>query len=76
MMGQFFFSAKIDNERTLFLAPLTERRKQNATEVIENTDDYFLYEKRGQGDDAEIEIIARVDSDEAALRLKDILNLD
>lgn len=75
-MGLFFFSAKIDEERTLFLAPLTERRKQHAGQRLDETSGYFLYEMHGQGDEAEIEIIARIDDDEAALRLKEILKLE
>lgn len=75
-MGQYFFSSTLGDDRTLFLAPLTERRKQHAGIPIEDTSGYFLFEKHGRGDDAEIKIIARIDSEDAVLRLKDILNLD
>jgi hypothetical protein len=36
---------------------------------------YFLFEKRGKGDNAGIEIIAHVVSDEAALRLREMFDM-
>jgi hypothetical protein len=74
-MEAYFFSAALDEERTLFLAPLTERRRQRACSELEDASGYFLFEKRGCGDDADIEILARVESDDAALRLRELLRL-
>lgn len=75
-MMQFYFSATLDDQRTLCLAPLTDRMASMCSEEVADTSGYFLFEKRGNGDNANIEIIARVDSDEAALRLRELLKLD
>lgn len=47
-----------------------------ASTEIADSSGYFLFEKRGSGEQAEIEIIARVESEEAAFRLRELLNLD
>lgn len=75
-MAQFYFSAALDDETTLCVAPLTERRRSMASTEIADSSGYFLFEKRGSGEQAEVEIIARVESEEAAFRLRDLLNLD
>jgi len=36
---------------------------------------YFLFETLGNGSDAEIEIIAQIETDEAVMRLSELLNL-
>lgn len=75
-MAQFYFSAALDADTTLCLAPLTERRRSMAVADVTDGSGYFLFEKRGTGDQAAVEIIARVESEEAAFRLRELLNLD
>lgn len=75
-MAQLYFSAQLDGETTLCLAPLTERRRNMASTEITDPSGYFLFEKKGPGEHAEVEIIARVESEEAALRLRELLRLD
>lgn len=75
-MEGFYFSAPIDDERTLCLAPMTDRRLAMATEEIRDASGYFLYELNGSGESARVEIIARIVSEDAAYRLRDMLNLE
>jgi hypothetical protein len=74
-MAEFYFTVNLDNERTLYLAPLTDRRIAMAGIDVGDTSGYFLFEKCGTGDLASIEVIARVLTEDAALRLRDMLNM-
>jgi hypothetical protein len=75
-MDGFYFSVNLDNERTLCLSPLTERRLSMATEQIQDSSGHFLYEKCGSGEDARIEVLAQVVSDEAIFMLRKFFNMD
>jgi len=74
-MEDFYFSVNLDGERTLCLAPLTDRRISMADQEIADPSGHFLYEKHGSGETAKIEIIARVTSPEAVWRLRDMFNM-
>jgi hypothetical protein len=74
-MAEYYFSAKVDSETTLCIAPLTSKRIELSGQEVENPSGYFLYQTRGGGEPGEVEIIARLESEEAALRLKDMLAL-
>jgi hypothetical protein len=74
-MEAFYFSVALDSERTLCLAPLTDRRMAMSGQEIADPSGYFLFEKRGSGEAADIEIIAQVLSEDAALRLRDVLGM-
>lgn len=73
-MAEFYFSVNIDNDRTLCVAPLTERKIALSGEEIDDPSGYFLFELSAS-DDSVIEIIARVQSEEAAFRLRDMFNM-
>ena len=73
-MEGFYFTVKLDDERTLYLAPLTNRHLA-AAEPLDNIDGYFLFEQRGAGDFADIRIIAHVPTDDGALRLRHMLGM-
>jgi hypothetical protein len=74
-MAEYYFSARIDSDTTLCIAPLTDRRIELSGEDIEDTSGYFLYELKGGGEPNEVRIIARLASEEAAFELKDMLSL-
>ena len=44
-MAEHYFSTNIDNETTLCIAPLTNRRLAMSGQEISDTSGYFLYEK-------------------------------
>ena len=73
-MLNFYFSANLDNDRTLCLAPLCERFLAASGQEITDPGGYFLYERRASDPDS-VRIIAQVVSDEAALELRGMLNL-
>jgi hypothetical protein len=74
-MAEYYFSVILDSERTLCLAPLTDRRLAMSGQDIDDASGYFLYEKRGTGELAEIEILARALSEEAAERLRAMFSM-
>lgn len=55
---------------------MTDRRLSMAAQDVPDTSGYFLYELIGTGETARVEIIARVISDEAIHRLREMLRLD
>ncbi len=74
-MGQFYFSVNIDGNRTLCLSPLTDRLISLCEQEINDASGYFLYERRTRGDIVDIEVIAHVLSDDAAMRLREAFNM-
>lgn len=74
-MSEYYFSAQIDRDTTLCIAPITRKRIELSGQQIDDPSGYFLYQTRGGGEPSDVEIIARLDSEEAALRLKDMLSL-
>lgn len=74
-MAQFYFSVNLNNDRTLCLAPLTERKLALAAEEIDDPSGYFLYEECASNQLARIEIIAKVTSEDAVLKLRDMFNM-
>jgi len=74
-VNNYYFSAPQGNSRTLHIAPLTDWRIEASGQEISDRSGYFLYETRPDGSLDDINIIAQVLSEEAALRLKDLLGL-
>lgn len=74
-MPEYYFSAQTDSETTLCIAPLTDKRIELSGEEIEDASGYFLYETKGGPEPGEVRIIARLTSEEAAFRLRDMLAL-
>ena len=74
MDGSFYFSAILDAETKLFLAELTDEEAIAAGRDAGAGGGYFLYEKSLQHPQ-EINILARVESDEAAFALSRMLNM-
>jgi len=74
-MSEFYFSRQLDETRTLCVAPLSDRRIEASGQDVPNPSGYFLFETRGTDESAEVQIIAQVVSQEAALRLRDLLKM-
>jgi hypothetical protein len=74
-MSEFFFSVALDKSRTLCVAPLTDQCITNSGQELNDISGYFLFEKSGTGDRAEIEILAQATSEEAAFRLRQLLRM-
>jgi hypothetical protein len=73
--ANFYMSRSCGGGSVLGLSMLTTRRAAAAGLSQSDSNGYFLYEAKAC-DPESIEIIARVASDEAALRLKELLGLD
>ena len=44
-MAQYYFSAQLDNDRAIFIAPISDIDLDLAGEVVEDSSGYFLYER-------------------------------
>jgi hypothetical protein len=75
IMDEYYFTARIDESRTLCLAPLTNRRIEHADIQPEDTSGLFLYEQTGTGENAAIKILAHVASEESAFQLRDMFKM-
>ena len=74
-MTQYYFSVKIDSDTTLCIAPITDKRVDLSGQEIEDRSGYFLFQTKGNGEPGDVEIIAKLTSEEAALRLREMLSL-
>jgi hypothetical protein len=74
-MEEFYFSVNLDSERTLCLAPLTDRKITLSGQEIADTSGHFLFEQHGSGESVHIEIIAQVVSVDAVMRLRDMFRM-
>lgn len=74
-MDQFYFSVSVGENKELCLAPLTNRRIMMAKDEVFDASGYFLFEKKGVGESAEVSIIARAVSEEAAFQLRDMFKM-
>ena len=75
-MAQFYFSVNIDNDRTLCVAPLTDRKIMLSGQEVPDPGGYFLFERRGSEEFGRVEIIAQAISEEAAFRLRDMFSME
>jgi hypothetical protein len=74
-MSDYYFSAKVDDDTTICIAPITDRRIELSGEKVDDKSGYFLFETKGGAEPSEVQILARLTSEEAALRLKRMLAL-
>lgn len=74
-MSDYFFSVSLDGAKSLFLAPLVDQDLELAGQQISDTSGYFLFEKTGRGEGAQLEILAQAVSEEAALRLRELFKM-
>lgn len=75
-MDEFYFSVNLDNDRTLCLAPLTDRRIAMSGQEVMDPSGYFLFEQQPSDEHGGVRIIAQVFSDDAVERLRDMLKMD
>lgn len=74
-MDEYYFSVSLGADRTLFLAPLTNRRIEMSGQDVPDPSGYFLFEQQGAGETASVEIIAQIVSEEAALKLRELFSM-
>lgn len=71
-----YFSTQRDDGTKIYLCPLSSRRQASLAVPIEDASGYFLFEERVNGSFVEIEILARVDTDDAAMKLSRIFGMN
>ncbi len=74
-MEEFYFSTSVSNDITLCISPLTDERAA-AAGILDDAIGYFLYERRMSGSEHDIAVIARIQSEDAAFRLSQILGME
>jgi hypothetical protein len=74
-MAQYYFSAQLDNDRALFIAPISDVDLEMSGEIVTDASGYFLYERCYSSPDAPITLLARLHSEEAAFQMSRMLNL-
>nr|WP_321360253.1 hypothetical protein [uncultured Hyphomonas sp.] len=71
----FYFSKQLGDDRLLCLAPLTNRLQAVADVQPDNCSGYFLFEQFGIELCKQIRILAQVHTDDAAMELKEMMQL-
>jgi hypothetical protein len=74
-MDDLYLTVNTEEGTTLCLAPLSDRQISMATQEVADASGYFLFERHGSGEMERIEILAHLVSDEAADRMRVMLNL-
>jgi hypothetical protein len=74
-MADFYFSTNLSNEVTLCIAPLTSGRAI-ANGLGAEESGYFLYEKNHSESSDNVAVIAHIKSEEAAMRLSQLLGME
>lgn len=73
-MAMSYYSANIDNDQSIIISPLTNLQANAAGINPDNAGGYYLYYK-SQSSPEDVEVLARVQSEEAAFRLSRLLKL-
>jgi hypothetical protein len=74
-VDEIYLGVQLDEDRVLCVAPLTNRNIELSGQDIEDKSGYFLFEKRGRDETQDVEILAHLISEEAALRMARMLNM-
>jgi len=74
-MSEYYLSAPLDNETTICVAPLSDRRLEMSGEELADKSGYFLYTVRHTTQPETVNILARIHSEEAVWHLKDMFGL-
>jgi hypothetical protein len=75
MADPYYFSANLDNNRALCIAPLSNRRIEGCPERLNDVSGYFLFETNRATEPQSTKILARLVSEEAAFELSEMLNM-
>jgi len=75
-MSELYFSTDLTNERILCISTLTDRGAAAAGDEIDTPLGYFLYEISCDHDPDHISVLARLPSEEAVMRLRELLRME
>jgi hypothetical protein len=74
-MARYYFSAQVDNDLALFIAPLSDVDIELSGESVEDASGYFLYRRCYATTGSPVTVLARLHSEEAAFEMSRLLNL-
>jgi len=74
-MDGFYLSRRLDDDRLLCVAPLSNRNIALSGQEVDDPSGYFLFEKCGSDDAYDVTILAHLVSEEAALRMGMMLKM-
>ena len=74
-MGPFYFSVNIDNAITLSIAPITDERIVQSGQELADTSGYFLVQTDSSQTPNDVRIMAHILSEDAALEISSMLNM-
>lgn len=74
-MDDLYLTAKTESGSELCISQLTNRQIALSGQALGDRDGYFLFERLGSGEEASINIIARLTSEDAIDRMRSMLNL-
>lgn len=74
-MNHYYFSRPLDNERTLFIAPLADGDIEASGEALPTSGGYFVYQRCYDDREPVITVLAHLQSEEAAIELSGLLGL-
>ena len=74
-MAEYYYSADIGDGRVLCLAPLSDRNINLSGDDIDDPSGYYLFERHKSGDSEHVEILARVQNDDAISWLRSTFNM-
>jgi hypothetical protein len=75
-MAEHYFSTNLDNEITLCIAPLTNKRLAMSGQHIPDASGYFLFETNKSEYPNEVRVIAQILSEDDAFQLSRRLNME
>ena len=75
-MEPYYLSANIGNATTLCIAPATDEKIVQSGQDIADTSGYFLFETDRSQEPPSVRIMAQILTDEAAMELGKLLNME
>lgn len=74
-MDNLYLTAKTDSGSELCISQLTNRQIARSGQFLNDSGGYFLFERLGGGEEASINIIAQLTSEDAIDRMRSMLNM-
>ncbi len=74
-MELHYFSRSLDNGSALFIAPLSDFDIEASGETVEDATGYFLYQRFYNDSAMPLAVLARLHSEEAALEMRQLLDM-
>ena len=74
-MASYYFSAPVQNNQALYISALSDFEIELSGETVDDASGYFLYQRSFDTPERPITVLARIQSEEAAFAMSELLNL-